>query len=84
MRFLTCEVAQDRKTTWANKNVKRRNPEMCKALKELMKDEIQKEVDKILFKSIKNLMETLKLTVVQAMDALKIPSLDQGKYLAML
>ena len=57
---------------------------MCKALKELMKDEIQKEVDKILFKSNKNLMETLKLTVVQAMDALKIPSLDQGKYLAML
>ena len=57
---------------------------MCKALKELMKDEIQKEVDKILLKSIKNLMETLKLTVVQAMDVLKIPSLDQGKYLAML
>ena len=83
MRFLTCEVAQDRKTTWANKNVKR-NPEMCEALKELMKDEIQEEVDKILLKSIKNLMETLKLTVVQAMDALKIPSLDQGKYLAML
>ena len=65
-------------------NVKRRNPEMCEALKELMKDEIQEEVDKSLLKSIKNLMETLKLTAVQAMDALKIPSSDQGKYLAML
>ena len=33
---------------------------------------------------IQNLMETLKLTVEQAMDALKVPELDRDMYKAML
>ncbi len=34
--------------------------------------------------SIRNLMETLKLTTEQAMDALKVPKKDQKKYLDIL
>ena len=34
--------------------------------------------------SIRNIMDTLKMTAQQAMEALKIPSADQSKYLAKL
>lgn len=34
--------------------------------------------------NIRNLMETLKLTAEQAMDALKVPKKDQKKYLDIL
>ena len=34
--------------------------------------------------SIKNLMDSLKLTAQQAMDVLKIPESDYSKYMAML
>ena len=33
---------------------------------------------------IQNLMETLKLTVEQAMDAIKVPEVDRDMYKAML
>ena len=33
---------------------------------------------------IQNLMETLKLTVEQAMDAIKVPEMDRDMYKAML
>ena len=46
---------------------------MCKVLKDLQED--------TLLQAIKNLMETLKLTKEQAMDALKIPA-DQREKLA--
>ena len=37
-----------------------------------------------LLSSIRNLMETMKLTVEQAMDALKIPEADRQKYIELL
>ena len=37
-----------------------------------------------LLSSIKNLMETLKLTAQQAMDALKVPKEEQAHYTEML
>lgn len=41
-------------------------------------------IDETILKSIFNLMETMKLTVWQAMEALKIPKDDQSKYASML
>lgn len=53
---------------------------MCKAFEETR--EQGAECERI--KNIKSLMETLKLTAQQAMDALKIPLTDQTKYLSKL
>ena len=72
--------------------MKRRYPEMCEALRELMRPEIDAEIEKEADKreetttltNIQNLMKTLKLTAQQAMDALLIPADDQSKYLAKL
>ncbi len=80
----------------ANKAVydemKRRYPEMCEALRELMRPEIDAEIEKeadkreetTTLKNIQNLMKTLKMTAEQAMDALLIPAKEQSKYLAKL
>ena len=76
----------------ANKAVydemKRRYPEMCEALRELMRPEIDEEIEKerenTTLTNIQNLMKTLKMTAEQAMDALLIPAKDQSKYLAKL
>ncbi len=40
--------------------------------------------EKTMIKNIKNLMESMKWTAQQAMDALKIPKNDQAKYAAKL
>ena len=65
---------------------------MCDALRALMKPEIEEEkkaareqgleqgVDQNRIESIKNLMDSLKFTPRQAMDALKIPASEQPKY----
>ena len=53
---------------------------VCKLVEELQ-DEREKET---LIRSIRNLMETLNLTVKQAMDALKIPDDKQKEYLALV
>ena len=72
--------------------LKRRDPIMCDALRALMKPEIEEEkraareqgleqgVDQNRIESIKNLMDSLKFTPQQAMDALKIPASEQPKY----
>ena len=61
---------------------------MCRALKDLMKEEIQKEradaAEQERVKNIKSMMENLKLSASQAMDALNIPVLQQRKYIAQL
>ena len=62
----------------------RRDEKMCQALKELMKDEIAEERAEEKLIDIKNLMNTMKWTASQAMQALKIPEADQTKYSAML
>lgn len=45
-----------------------------------MSDIVQEFIDEERIRSIKSLMETMKWTVQQAMDALKIPSEEQAKY----
>lgn len=61
---------------------------MCEALRELMRPEIDEEIelekDKTTLKNIKSVMESFKVTAQQAMDALKIPLTEQSKYLAKL
>jgi len=72
----------------AFENVKRRNPDMCKAMKDLMKDEIQEErvdaAEQERVINIKSMMKNLNLSATQAMDALNIPVADQRKYTPML
>ena len=65
---------------------------MCEALRELMRAEIDEEIEKAAdkreetttLKNIKNVMEGLKYTAEQAMELLKIPADDQSRYLAKL
>ena len=44
----------------------------------------QEEKDLTIVNSIRNLMETLHLTAEQAMNALKIPATEQGRYAAQI
>ena len=70
--------------------IRRDDPFMCEALRELMKDEIAEREQKADEKArqensielIKNLMETMKMTAEQAMEALKVPVKDRKKYMA--
>ena len=78
--------------------IRRCSPFMCEALRDLFKDEIESEiaereqiaaqkaarkaVQKTQQKTIKNLMETMKWTAEQAMEAMKIPVKDREKYMA--
>ena len=57
---------------------------MCKAMEDLREESIQRGIDQNRVESIKNLMQTLKLTAQQAMDALLIPVTEQSKYAAKL
>ena len=57
---------------------------MCEVMEQLRDESIQRGIDQNRVESIKNIMETLKLTAQQAMDALKIPKGEQGKYMARL
>ena len=57
---------------------------MCKAMEDLREEAIQRGIDQNRVESIKNLMQTLKLTAQQAMDALLIPVTEQSKYAAKL
>lgn len=64
------------------------NPEgvkqMCKVMEDLREESIQRGIDQNRIESIKNVMESFKVTAQQAMDALKIPTVDQSKYMAKL
>ena len=66
----------------------KRSPEgrkiMCEVMEQLRDESIQRGIDQTRIESIKSIMETLKLTAQQAMDALKIPKGEQGKYMARL
>ena len=63
---------------------------MCEALRELMKDEIEREIEererkaerKISIELIKNLMDSTKWTAEQAMEAMKVPVKDREQYMA--
>ena len=62
----------------------RGDDEMSEAMKRIMKDDIEQEKQNTKVIDIKNLMETLKLTLEQAMDALKIPSDERAMYAGMV
>ena len=53
---------------------------MCKAMED-MRNETK---DNTIIENIRNLMDTVKWTAQQAMDALKIPVDEQSKYLSKL
>ena len=68
--------------------IRRRNPFMCEALRELMKDEIEEERQKAsditTIILIKNLMKKQGWDANKAMESLDIPSADQLRYVKML
>lgn len=61
---------------------------MCEALRELMKDEIEIEEktrnvrQEERRETIKNLMDSMKWTAEQAMEAMKVPVKDREQYMA--
>ena len=71
------EVLNDDPTEGGTRN-------MCEVLDRIEKNGVEKGVEKAQLSNIKSLMETLKFTAQQAMDALQIPKADQSKYAAML
>jgi hypothetical protein len=70
--------------------IRRCNPRMCEALRELMKDEIESEIEEKTRnvrqeerrETIKNLMDSMKWTAEQAMEAMKVPVKDREQYMA--
>ena len=68
--------------------IRRCNPRMCEALRELMKDEIEIEEktrnvrQEERRETIKNLMYSMKWTAEQAMEAMKVPVKDREQYMA--
>ena len=58
--------------------------ERVKTLAEGQEKGMEKGMDNALLSSIINLMDTMKWTAEQAMDAIKIPLADRGKYMARL
>lgn len=55
-----------------------------KGIEEGIEEGIEKGTDNALLSSIINLMDTMKWTAEQAMDAIKIPLADRGKYVSRL
>lgn len=68
--------------------IRRCDKVMCEALRELMREDFEKQEretkQETLLEAIRNLMETMKCSADQAMTALKIPDTDKGKYMAKL
>ena len=76
--------------------IRRENPFMCQALRELMKEEIQEQIkeerqdaaqkaaDATTITNIKSLMQSLSMDAKAAMEILKISAADQLRYIAML
>ena len=54
--------------------------EMCKVIEEMRKE----TADRVLLQTMRNIMDTLKLTAEQTLDAMKIPDADRKKYLERL
>lgn len=66
----------------------RRDSIMCQALRELMKDEIETEINeaenRVKLEAIKDIMESFIVTAEQAMDALKIPQAKRAAIISKL
>lgn len=52
--------------------------DMCKAMDDMKEELVEKTVER----NIKSLVQTLKLTAEQAMDALLVPEDERGRYMA--
>ena len=63
---------------------KEKSIDMCKAVNDLIEEGREEGREEEKLSSIRNLMETMKLTTQQAMDALKISASDQQHYLSLL
>ena len=57
---------------------------MCDALRELIREDLEEERTNAILVSIQNLMDSMKWTAEQAMDALKLPMDDRAKYVSKL
>ena len=57
---------------------------MCVAIREIEQEAADKASDKRLIDDVKNLMETMKLTAEQAMNALKVSAEEQSRLIKML
>ena len=53
---------------------------MCKIMEDMRNETRNETTERVVLQSIKNLMETMKLSADQAMDALKISDNDKVKY----
>ena len=60
------------------------NPEGVKEMSRIGDEIYQEDEEKRLLQDIRNLMDTTKWTVEQAMEALKVPDYDKEKYAARL
>ncbi|MBD5460992.1 MAG: hypothetical protein HDR26_08650 [Lachnospiraceae bacterium] len=58
--------------------------EMCKVMEDMRNEVAQRTAENTLLQNIKNLMETMKLSAEQAMDALKVSEADRTKYASRL
>lgn len=58
--------------------------EMCKVMEDMRSEVAQKTAENTLLQNIKSLMETMKLSAEQAMDALKVSEADRTKYASRL
>ena len=57
---------------------------MCNLSKGVEERGIARGIEIATLNAIQNIMETLKMTVEQAMEALKVPDGEQAKYVGML
>ena len=57
---------------------------MCNLSKGILERGLERGKKERAVEDIQNLMETLKLTVEQAMDAIKVPEVDRDMYKALL
>ncbi len=58
--------------------------EMCKVMEDMRNETWNEATERVTLQSIKNLMETMRWSVDQAMDALKISETDKNKYIKRL
>jgi hypothetical protein len=58
--------------------------EMCKAMEEMVNKRIDEHTDRLVLQTIRNLMDSLKLTADEAMKAMKLSDADKAKYMAQL
>lgn len=57
---------------------------MCKIMEDMRNETRNETTERVILQNIKNLMETMKWTADQAMEALKISDSDKVKYIERL